>query len=512
MQSAQLRLQSLEVKREPAGGARPHILFLAAYSAVLFVITIPIAKARLLWNDELFTLSVARHSFHEIWQVLRSGADQMPVGFYAITRPLLSLGGNVELFLRLPEIAAFWMMGICLYWFVARRTSPIHGAIAAFLPVLTESFTYSFEARSYGLMLGFVGMALVAWQTANENDDPKWIVAFAFSLMAAIAVHYYAVLALVPFGVAEGARWWRERRARVGMWVGITAALVPLAIAVPVIRTGLHMTKEFWANVRGTSLLNAYVELLGTPFLTLLVLGSLGAFCYALLRPVRFDRRVPPPRFDEIVVVSLFAMLPILGVALAKASIGTFTSRYVAGAVPAICILLVWAIYRFSAAHRSMALLVLSAVIALAILRGWKLYRSVSADRADKAMLTESLARSQPGSIPLVISDPHLFVQLSYYASGSLARRFVYPADVRLAERYNGTPTVDNQLITMAPILGDHVTFLEQFLNSTPQFLVYGHPGDWEWLVPELVQRHIPVRAVGPAGGRLVYLAGEAPK
>ena len=79
MQSAQLRLQSLEVKREPAGGARPHILFLAAYSAVLFVITIPIAKARLLWNDELFTLSVARHSFHEIWQVLRSGADQMPV-------------------------------------------------------------------------------------------------------------------------------------------------------------------------------------------------------------------------------------------------------------------------------------------------------------------------------------------------------------------------------------------------------------------------------------------------
>ena len=58
------------------------------------------------------------------------------------------------------------------------------------------------EARSYSIMIACVALALVCYQ---RLPSIRWAALLGVSLVLAESFHYYALLAMIPFLVAEAA-------------------------------------------------------------------------------------------------------------------------------------------------------------------------------------------------------------------------------------------------------------------------------------------------------------------
>ena len=149
---------------------RSRVLPIAVLSLLYVAVTIVFAQRKLMWNDELYTYYMARlPSMSDVWAALMSRGEQTPPFFYWTTRVSLDLFGVNNLSVRLPEILGFWVMLASLYVFVARRASSLSGVCAAAFPLVTIAYSYAFEARPYGLLLGFAAVALVSWQSVTLN-------------------------------------------------------------------------------------------------------------------------------------------------------------------------------------------------------------------------------------------------------------------------------------------------------------------------------------------------------
>ena len=148
---------------------RSRVLPFVALSLLYLAVTVVLAQRKLMWNDELYTYYMARlPSMRDVWAALMSRGEQTPPFFYCATRVSFDLFGVNNLSVRLPEMLGFWVMRACLYVFVARRTSTV---VRARAPRRFRSSrrrtTYAFEARPYGLVLGFGALALVCWQSVT---------------------------------------------------------------------------------------------------------------------------------------------------------------------------------------------------------------------------------------------------------------------------------------------------------------------------------------------------------
>jgi hypothetical protein len=123
------------------------------------------ASEKYFWYDEFFTLHLSRlPGFGVLWQALREGADFNPPLFYALTKASHAVFGTGQIGTRMPEIVGFWVFCLCLFAFVNRRAGAIAGSIAMLFPMLTGAFYYAYEARPYGVVLGFCGLAMFCWQ------------------------------------------------------------------------------------------------------------------------------------------------------------------------------------------------------------------------------------------------------------------------------------------------------------------------------------------------------------
>src|SRR5215813_14471705 len=143
---------------------------LALFSVTYLAITSALAWHKLLWNDELFTLYIARlPTYADIWSFLASGAEQLPPTFHILARLCMKLFGVNPLALRLPEILGVGVMSLCLFVVVSRRSSAAYGLIAMLLPLVTHVFYYATEARPYGLVLGCAALSLLCWQSAADD-------------------------------------------------------------------------------------------------------------------------------------------------------------------------------------------------------------------------------------------------------------------------------------------------------------------------------------------------------
>ena len=140
-------------------------------SLLYVAVTIVFAQRKLMWNDELYTYYMARlPSMSDVWAALMSRGEQTPPFFYCTTRVSFDLFGVNNLSVRLPEILGFWVMlacPVCLRRTPGARRCP--ALCAAAFPLVTIAYSYAFEARPYGLLLGFAALALVSWQSATLN-------------------------------------------------------------------------------------------------------------------------------------------------------------------------------------------------------------------------------------------------------------------------------------------------------------------------------------------------------
>jgi hypothetical protein len=318
------------------------------FSIFYFAETCIRASEKTFWFDEICTLEVCKFpTFHETWNAVIHGSDFNPPLFYLIQRSGMALFGDGLIGMRLPQMIAFWILCLCLFWFVNRRVGLLGGIVAMLIPRLTLAYFYAYEARPHALVLGFCGLALVCWQMSEERGRRwPWLLAFAVALDCAFFTHCYSILLIVPFGMAE---LFRAVRSRVidtrKSAVLILAPLVAIICYVPLLKSYQHnlgspFTSKFLPNL--SAFFSFYPNLLDMSVLVVL----LAVVLFALERSgswlgpdSNWANSIPMFSADVIVVVT-FLSLPAIGILLARMIHGPFFARYFTSAVVAVCIAL----------------------------------------------------------------------------------------------------------------------------------------------------------------------------
>src|SRR6185436_6336222 len=129
--------------------------YLALFSIVFIGLTSLRALAKPLWYDELFTYYMSRlPGITSMWSAVKDGADLNPPLLYLATRAAHRAFGDGLIATRLPAILGFLTMLLCLFRFVARRCGATYGFAGMLFAALTGAYTFAYEARSYGMVLG----------------------------------------------------------------------------------------------------------------------------------------------------------------------------------------------------------------------------------------------------------------------------------------------------------------------------------------------------------------------
>jgi len=300
-------------------------VWLILFGVFYFCLVFP-ASFRPLWYDELFTYNVATlPGFRAMWDALTHGGDLNPPLFYVVTHAVLSVFGPTEFGLRTPEIAGFLVMCCCLYAFVARRAGACYGFIAMLLPLVTGALRWAPEARAYGLMLGFCGLALVSWQRAAEASNRAVpLTGLALSLTAALLTHCFAVLVVTPFALAQLVRDYHRRKIDWPMWLCIGLPLTACLTYLPLLANSQHYDYHYRVFQPGWHSVMEFSDVLFAPALWPVLAGMAIIAFGASRRP-----KVDPPiaslwKTGEVALAAGFLLVPLLAIALAKLTVGPF--------------------------------------------------------------------------------------------------------------------------------------------------------------------------------------------
>jgi hypothetical protein len=450
---------------------------LSGFSILYLVNTCLLASWRLMWNDELYTFYFSRlPNVSDVWAALSTGADQIPPLFHIITRTSFSLFGVNHLSIRLPEVLGFWVMSLCLFWFVSRRSAALYGFAAMLFPLITVAYDYAYEARPYGLVLGFCGLALLCWQSAAEGLYRKLsLIGLAVSFAAAVSSHYYAVLLFFPLAVGEVVRACSRRHLDLPIWLALGSAMTPLALFLPLIEGAKTYHAHFWSPPRWESIPGFFYFLLlpaGPPLVAMLMLSAiyLTSHPMATRRCNRVSRPAPP--YHELVAAVGFVAIPVVAVIVAKLVVGAFTFRYALPAVMGLSILLAFAASRLldGRAIMGVALVFFSCSWFLVMdVLYFKQTRAVSVSQAKAYRFLQSESESE---LPIVVADIHTFMKLVHYAPRDLAARFVYLAAPEAALHHLGSTTVDRGMLDLQPWFDVRVEEYGSYIASHQRFLV----------------------------------------
>jgi dolichyl-phosphate-mannose-protein mannosyltransferase len=458
-------------------------VLLVVFSLVFFLGVCGEASVKLLWYDELSTLYIdAQPTLGRSLDLVYSGQDLNPPLFHILTWLSLKLPGGEAVALRFPEMIGFWIMCLCLYSFVARRTTPLHGFIAMLVPCMTGAYPYAYEARPYGLLLGFCGLALISWQRAAEDGPRRWpLVGLAASLAAAVSVHYYAVLLYIPLAAGELVRWRRRGKPDLGLWTVVAASLIPLLFYARLVLMHGGERAVFWAKAHWADALTFYDFLLQPAVLPAALALFLLVLAWRSVGTAPVKRDVYGPAAHEMAAATTLALLPIAAMLLAKLYTGAFVDRYALAAVAGVSLVFAFAIAIYEEPGRRV-----SALLAVTFFSYFLISQVLAVPRfvAGPAVLTKL---SLPGESPVVVSDGRVFLQMHHYCP-QLRSRLFFLADHNAAMKYMGFTTVDDALPSMASYISMNVAAYGQFVAAHKEFQVYGPYGSlYDWTVSRLV-------------------------
>jgi hypothetical protein len=486
------RLQAIEAQAERLRNwLERHPRWPVAGIALVYLVwTAVLASHKLMWNDELYTYYIATQpSLRDIWQALMTGAEQIPPTFHLLTRGVLRALGPGPISIRLPEMLGFLLMILCLFRFIARRTSAFYGLIAMLFPLVTDAYRYAYEARPYGLVLGLSGLALVSWQGATEGRNRwLWLTLLSASLAAAVASHYYGVLVVGALAVGEVVRTRSRGRVDLPIWIALVlACAVPLLAFSPLILRSRGYADTFWSGVKVTQLPLFYLGVLG-PARKAVAAAVLAAMIYAMFVPGASDRepRSGLPR-HELAAAFGFALIPVLAYALGVLVTHTFVNRYALPAVLGLALLAAYGVYALPRARTVVGTALLVAMAGSFVLSQYGDLRTTIEEANFRLAASDLLQKQAEPTLPIVASEPHVFMALAHYAPSAVTDRLVYLGDVEASLRHLGHNSVERGMLDLVgPWFRLPVEAFEPYIASHPRFWVYGNLGWLTWITDEL--------------------------
>jgi len=333
------------------------------------------SHAKLMNQDEMYQFQTdSVGSLAELVHVQKTWPISLdPLLDHALSHGAMQVFGANAFALRLPSLAGFLLMQVCLFLLVRTMAGDRAGAVAAAFPGLTATLYYSAEGRPYGLLLGLYALTVLSWQLATRElsvvssqlsgkaRSRTWaLVGIAAGIAATINAHYFGILLLLPVCAAEGWRTLARRRMDWAVWGAIAVGMAGFLGTLPFMKAagefrihyyngggvGLHdITRAYRTLFVDYTQMAMSAQHVWMAVLVLFALG-LGWGCWRVGR----ESSIPPKRSldgaptevdvvifgAEWVMLLTLAALPFCGYLLARFVTHSIEVRYVLGALVAI--------------------------------------------------------------------------------------------------------------------------------------------------------------------------------
>jgi hypothetical protein len=490
------------------------ILIIGCVSVVYLAVTLELSRRKLIWTDEFFTLFLGRLNAGELWRALVMGGDSHPPSFYLMHHLFLRVFGENPWALRLPAILGFLLMMLCVYQFVARRTSVAYGLVAMLMPLATIAYEYAYEARGYSPLLGFVALAVLCWQQAGERRRrTAAILGLGASLTAGVLSHYYTVFLLPAIAAAEAVRSIRCKSWNPGVWLAMCTPVIPLMAFLPVIKSASGYAATFWAKASLSEIHLYYENILGSAVTCLLFCFAVAGLYRVLSHRNDNSASTGSKTFpvEEIVLGIALASAPVVAYLFGKAITGVFVWRYAIGGVVGMALLFGFFCFRVFRGSSIAAWLIVCVIGISFFVTARMNTRVLSERRASLWFLINWLSKTGNQSEPLIIGDSQSFYALSYYSPPAMKQRYVYLADTKRSLKYLGQDAPDRSLSRLYPWFGLNVQPYGVYVESHPEMTVWIFPNpQWSWLLSALIDDGKKLTVMGRLGTSILFSASAA--
>jgi Dolichyl-phosphate-mannose-protein mannosyltransferase len=500
-------------------GNQTRLIYILMAILVLYAVgrSVIAAEGKGLWYDEILTLTVSSLKSPQSMMIpLRRAIDSQPPLFYMIEHFASGLVRNQEIALRLPSIVAFPCTMVCVFVSVKRRSGEVLGLVCAASLLMTDVFQYyAQEARAYSMLVACIAFALVCYQRVPAV---RWTVLLALSLVLAESLHHMAVLAMVPFGLAELAFSLRTRKIRWLVWVALVIGALPLTAFWKLLTSvKAYYGSHFYAYSPFTTIPGMYGGFLttdskiGAGIVAVALVGILAGASFRIPEGSSDNGKQGQNTAERILLFGLTA-LPFIGYWLIQSVAHSgLMPRYVLAAVVGIVVSFGYIL--FEAKLRAILLFAVFVFAAVGVheLHFWRFYRSnIEVVRTHGTMTERVLWNADHGDVPIVVPDGMVLLPLIHYVSPSVSSRFVYIPQEHSADEKNWSDTVDKIFQGLKDYVPMQITNYSPFTSKYHTFLVYIEEKDpvESWLTVRLRQEGWSVHTVASDGYRKVYLVG----
>jgi len=463
---------------------RHKFLILSILTILYFVLTMLRARGKPFWYDEILTLLEARQP--NLSAALQAGgkADWMPPLSHLVFYATDKLVGHGEVAFRLGPMIGFWVFCLCLFAFVARRASISFAFMAMLLPFATLFSAYSFEARSYALVLGFCGIALLGWQAAAEGvHRPVALIALSAGIAGALLNHYWAVFVYLPLAGGEAWRNYRQRKIDWPVWIAFAAGGIPLLISLLVILRVAQTNTHPWSWARPRDYYRFYWNF--WPLIGFLIPIALLVGVWLLLGGLKETPAGPRPstfRDYERLAAALFLVAPI--VAITSALLippHIYVDRYLALSTAGFALLATFAAARWSGQRAAIGIACFIAALAPFLFHFTQIHRHPLRDPYLRARLLRKELETHDD--PVVVSNYIAFLELWYYAPDNVKPRILSLYDEKAAVKYRHMDDVAGDSLRD---IGVPFHPYREFATSGKQFVIYFV--DWSWMTSKILE------------------------
>jgi hypothetical protein len=446
--------------------------------------------------EELLELSVATApTTGQIPSFLRAGIDYNPPLSHILTRFSVTAFGVSEWSIRLPAFLGTIGCLVFLYRFVSLWLTPSYGIFAMLVVMCSPVREFGVLGRPYGLVLGFSGVALLAYQRAIARR-PRLLALLTLSLTSAAvsASHYYGVLGMAGILLAEGVRAKRLGRPD---WRLVLCVVVPpilvFAVLLNVIREQRSQLIHYFARGNLLSFDHGYDSFDIDPMIYCVGLVLIVVACWQpQMRSMESITFPPDPASPESCAGLGLLLLPILGAFLTQFVTHAYVPRYFLPAVLGLAICLCYVTKLFSSMLPG-AVMLLNLVLAIGFCK---------ATMQDGLRPVQTLAARgtlTAATGPILFDSPSAYMQILHYYPELHSKLWVI-ADPPTQLRYRKYDTDDKIMLALASKGLAQTTTLRGAVRRWPEFSLIPRSADSVWALKCLIGAGADIAVHHPFG------------
>lgn len=506
--------------------ARHRYGLVGAWLSVTLLAMIGYARQKPFWGDEvIYRWIVTEPSIKWIFRDLLLSLNNDPPVTHLITHGVTLIFGSGQIGLRLPEMLGVCMALLCLFLTLEIYVDSLFALAGMLFPFTSLLIFYGWEARPYGLMYGFLSLAVLAWCKLGAGTQHKraWAAALAAALALMLGCHFYAVFALPAFYTAEMVRGRRLRKIAWATWLAIASASASELLYLPLILADRKYADGYFQKPE----LHSIPDMLTGAFpsaAALLFVFLVLAVPFAVSRRAATDPAATGERRagdDEFAALALtLSLIPIIGWLAGIFVLKAFVTRYVLHGLMGLFLLLPLVASRFSRGNPKVALLLILTFAGWGLHvvgRGWlNLVEARDPMRSahpsdprpfDLASIQSVLGRGQED---VVVANMEIYLPLADYAP-ALKGRLIDAYDIKMAYEVTRSTTVDHWMEDASRIGWVRgVPWAEYRQRSFLLLTTAQREDDGSWLARELAETH----RLGPViatAGKYVIVQVNAP-